>query len=110
MTKFNKEDFSYHGGYLMYKGSYANKPVYADKPGVHPTRVGTGIDLFIARFKYKGTPLTMSQFRKELIKNHTVESYAELMKTGTPVGILSAANPVWYEKIMSDFNIKYGIA
>jgi hypothetical protein len=52
----------------------------------------------------------MSQFRKELIKNHTVESYVELMKTGTPVGILSDANPVWYEKIMSDFNIKYGIA
>jgi hypothetical protein len=109
MTKFNKEDFSYHGGYLMYQGPYANKPVYPDKPGVHPSRVGTGIDLFIARFKYRGQMLTMSQFRKELIKNHTVESYVELMKTGTPIGILSFANPVWYKKIIDDFDKKHCI-
>tara|TARA_R110000772_G_scaffold182201_1_gene293484 strand:- start:175 stop:480 length:306 start_codon:yes stop_codon:yes gene_type:complete len=101
MTQFNKEDFNYHGGYLMYKGNYEGRPVYEDKPNVHPTRVGKGIDLFIARFKYKG-PITKAKFLKELIKNHTVEDYANASLFGmSPVGILKDKNPVWYEKVMT---------
>ena len=93
MTQFNKSDFSYHGGYLMYRGDYEGRPVYPNKEGVHPSNVGRGIDLFIARFKYSGSPIKMSidlfiarfkysgspikmgAFKKFLIKNFTVEEY-----------------------------------
>ena len=52
MTQFDKSKFNYHGGYLMYRGDYEDRPVYPDGPNVHPTMVGRGVDLFIARFKY----------------------------------------------------------
>jgi hypothetical protein len=98
MTKFNKADFIYHGGYLTYTGNYNGRPVYEDNPGVHSTRVGKGIDLFIARFKHKG-PITKAKFLAELIKNHTVEEYANASLFGmTPVGILREHNPAWYAK------------
>ena len=97
MTQFNKTDFSFHGGYLMYTGDYEGRPVYEDKPGVHHTRVGTGKDLFIARFKHKG-PITKAKFLKELIKNHTVEDYAAAILFGAaPVTILKEKNAAWYE-------------
>lgn len=101
MTKFDKSKFNYHGGYLTYTGDYEGRPVYEDKPGIHPSRVGTGVDLFIARFKYKG-PITKAKFLKELIANHTVENYANAYMFGTaPVQILKDKNPTWYEKVMS---------
>ena len=101
MTQFNKADFTYHGGYLMYTGDYYGRPVYEDKPGIHPTRVGKGIDLFIARFKHKG-PITKAKFLKELIANHTVEAYANAYLFGmSPVGILRDRNVAWYDGIMS---------
>lgn len=100
MTKFNKSDFNFHGGYLTYTGNYEGRPVYEDKPGVHPSRVGTGVDLFIARFKHKG-PITKAKFLKELIANHTVEDYVNAYKFGiAPVAILKDKNPAWYEKMM----------
>lgn len=101
MTKFNKADFNYHGGYLTYTGNYYGRPVYEDKPGVHPSRVGKGIDLFIARFKHKG-PITKAKFLKELIKNHTVEDYANASLFGmTPVAILKDKNFDWYNEVLS---------
>lgn len=106
MTKFNKADFNYHGGYLTYTGDYDGRPVYetGKYTFVHPSNVGRGKDLFIARFKYKG-PITKTKFLKELIKNHTVESYAnEYLFGGSPIGILKNKNPTWYEKIMSKIN------
>lgn len=78
MTQFNKSDFEYHGGYLMYRGDYEGRPVYPNKEGVHPSNVGRGIDLFIARFKYSGSPIKMGAFKKFLIKNFTVEEYVEM--------------------------------
>jgi hypothetical protein len=101
MTQFNKTDFSFHGGYLMYTGNYEGRPVYEDKPGVHPTRVGTGKDLFIARFKYKG-PITKAKFLKELIKNHTVEDYAAAILFGAaPFTVLKEKNAAWAAKLMA---------
>ena len=55
MTQFDKSKFNYHGGYLMYRGDYEGRPVYPDGPNVHPTMVGRGVDLFIARFKHRGS-------------------------------------------------------
>lgn len=102
MTKFNKEDFNFHGGYLTYTGEYYGRPVYEDGPNVHPTRVGKGKDLFVARFKYSGSPITKTKFLKELIKNHTVEDYANASLFGmAPLAILKDKNPVWYETIMT---------
>jgi hypothetical protein len=106
MTKFNKEDFTYHGGYLMYTGYYKDRPLYENKKGVHPSRVGTPIALFVARFKYRGTPITKANFMKELIKNHTVESYAEAIKDGTPVGILANANPAWQDTLIAKWKAR----
>lgn len=59
----------------MYQGDYEGRPVYPNKEGVHPSNVGRGIDLFIARFKYSGSPIKMGAFKKFLIKNFTVEEY-----------------------------------
>ena len=66
MTAFTNENLDYHGGYLMFRGAYEGQPVYENKPNIHPTRVGKGIELFIARFKYSGTPITKAKFVKEL--------------------------------------------
>lgn len=82
MTKFNKADFSYHGGYLTYKGN------------------------FIARFKHRG-PFTKAKFLKELIKNHTVEDYTNAYLFGfAPLVILRDKNPTWYDKTISDWKAK----
>lgn len=106
MTTFAKENFSYSGGYLMYHGDYTGRPVYEDGKGYHPTRVGTPKDLFVARFKYRG-PFSKAIFLKELIKNHTVESYAAALDAGkAPLEVLREANPSWYENTMDKFRLK----
>ena len=110
MTQFNKADFSYHGGYLMYTGDYEGRPVYEAGKNVHPSNVGRGIDLFIARFKYSGTPFTKAKFLAQLIKNFTVEEYvAERAKDGldsSPLQILKNKNEDWYYKVMFAFKAK----
>ena len=82
MTNFNKTDFNFDGGYLTYKGA------------------------FIARFKHRG-PITKAKFLKELIKNHTVESYTNAYLFGfTPFAILKDKNPAWYDNIICDWKSK----
>lgn len=83
-TKFERAKFNYSGGYLTYEGK------------------------FVARFK---TPvITMAKFRKELMANHTVESYfAEYASGKAPLQILKSANPTWYVTETNAFYIKnYG--
>lgn len=109
MTKFDKSEFSFSGGFLTYNGDYEGRPVYENKPGVHPTRVGKGIDLFVARFKYAG-PITKAIFVKELMKSFTVEEYAALSKGKSPLEILREKNPTWYENAIAKFKAKKGIA
>ena len=60
---------------------------------------------FVARFKYGG-PFTMAKFKKELIANHTPETYfAEMAKGKAPLTILKNANPAWYNNIMTAFKL-----
>lgn len=74
MTKFNKALINKAGEYVTY-----------------------GTDRkFIARFKHRG-PFTKAKFLKELIANHTVESYFAEMEAGkAPLAILRDANEDWY--------------
>lgn len=103
MTNFAKENFSYHGGFLMYRGEYEGRPVYEAGTNVHPSNVGRGKDLFVARFKYRG-PFSKSVFLTELLKNHTVESYAAALASGkAPLEVLREKNPSWYEKRLEKF-------
>ena len=110
MTQFNKANFSYHGGYLEYKGPYEGQPTYDEvygKDKIHPSRIGMPLELFIARFKYSGSPITKAKFLRELIKNFTVEEYVEARSQegieSSPLEILKNKNPEWYENIMDKF-------
>lgn len=70
MTKFDKDQFNYFGGYLTY-GQYPERPK------------------FIARFKYSSRD--KAGFMSFLIKNFTVEEYLGRLEAGeTPVGILES--------------------
>jgi hypothetical protein len=82
MTKFVKSLFETSGEYVRYEGK------------------------FVARFKHKG-PFTKAKFLKELIANHTVESYfAEMSKDKAPLAILRDANEDWYYGILEAFSGK----
>mgnify|MGYP001128231901 FL=1 len=116
MTQFDKSKFSYHGGYLEYKGSYKGQPTYDEVYGadkIHPSRIGMPMELFIARFKYSG-PFTKAKFVAELCKNWTVEEYVQARTGGSPFGhncnspldVLSERNPKWFKKIMDNFKTK----
>lgn len=80
MTKFDKTSFNYFGGYLTYG----------------PDRK------FVARFKHRG-PFTKAVFLKELIKNHTVESYFDQLKTKAPLAILTDANQAWWDATIEKY-------
>ena len=83
-TKFNKEDFTWDGMYLMYTGEHSQSKYY-ELP-CHPTRVGTPRSEFIARFKYGYKP--WKAWVNFLVKHATVEQYMELStepKYGSPV-------------------------
>jgi hypothetical protein len=76
MTKFVKENFIKDGEYVYY-GQYSMKN-------------------FVARFKHRG-PITKAKFLKELIANHSVESYFAGMAEGkAPLAILRDANEDWF--------------
>ena len=82
MTQFDKEKFHYHGGYLMYHGTYEGQPTYDEvygKDKIHPSRIGMPVELFIARFKYV---FFQGAFKNFLVKNFTVEEFAEGYKAG----------------------------
>jgi hypothetical protein len=67
MTKFQKERFSYFGGYLSYEDDYKESR-------------------FVARFKYRG-PVKKSDFVRLLTKYYTVEDYFDRIKTKAPLQI-----------------------
>ena len=80
MTKFDTTKFETSGEYVKYEGK------------------------FVARFKHKG-PFTKAKFLKELIANHTVESYFVEMSTGkAPLTILRDANEDWYYSTLEAFS------
>ena len=62
MTQFDKSKFTYHGGYLMYHGTYEGQPTYDEyygKDKIHPSRIGMPVELFIARFKYQNSKVVL---------------------------------------------------
>lgn len=111
MTQFNKKLFSFHGGYLTYTGDYEGRPVWHEGERVHPSNVGRGINLFIARFKHSGTPITKAKFVKELVNNFTVEEYVAARNGHevAPVRVLDNNNPGWSEQIVHDWMEKKGM-
>ena len=86
MTTFVKTNFEYHDGYLHYNTE-------------------SGERKFVARFKHKG-PITKAKFLKELIANHTVETYFHELQINhrAPLAILRDANPDWYYGILEAFS------
>jgi hypothetical protein len=85
MNKFTKDNLKKEGMYLLFG----------------PERK------FVARFKYSG-PFTMSKFRKELIANHTPESYFKAYDSGVaPLNILKDKNPVWYRDTLEAFKNRF---
>ena len=88
MTNFVKSNFVTSGEYVSYL--------------MHDVKRAP----FVARFKHKG-PFNKAKFLKELIANHTVESYfAELNSGKAPLSILRDANEDWYYGILEAFSGK----
>ena len=72
MTKFVKALFETSGEYVKYEGK------------------------FVARFKHAG-PFTKAKFLKELIANHSTETYFAALEAGkAPLEVLRDANEDWY--------------
>jgi hypothetical protein len=89
MTKFENNLFDLHAGYLSYDGK------------------------FVARFRYSRAPITPAQFKRELIKNYSVEEYfgavTELWGAESPLGFLEKRSPVWYLTTMNKWRLKNGL-
>ena len=76
-TKFNKEDFTWDGMYLMYRGDFNGSRKMLDvNPKAHPSWEGMNKPAFVARFKYGYKP--WKAWVNFLVKNATVEKYMEL--------------------------------
>ncbi len=106
MTKFDKNLFTNDGGYIMYRGQYEGQKTYGEVYGAdkcHPTRINMPKELFIARFKYRGAPISAAKFKKQLIKRFTVEQYAAALESGkAPLEVLREDDPTWYRNAMND--------
>jgi hypothetical protein len=77
MTAFVKENFSWDGMYLMYKGEFDGAKLMTDvHPDCHPSWKGMLKPAFVARFKYGYKP--WKAWVNFLVKNATVEKYMEL--------------------------------
>ena len=79
-TLFKKEDFTWDGMYLMYRGRHANSiDMDVVHPDCHPSWKGLPKPAFIARFKYGYKP--WKAWVNFLVKNVTVEQYLKLADT-----------------------------
>ena len=59
-----------------------------------------GEEKFVARFKYRRSPFSVSVFKKELIKNHEPSKYFSAIENQGPLDVLADANPDWAEEIL----------
>jgi len=89
MTAFIKEEFTWDGMYLMYRGRH-EKSVNMEvaRPDCHPSWIGLPQPTFIARFKYGRKP--WKSWVNFLVKNCSVEQYLELQAAEHPVGAMQA--------------------
>ena len=91
MTKFNKEDFTWDGMYLMYRGKHSKSVnMEVARPDCHPSWHGKPKPEFIARFKYGYKP--WKAWVNFLVKNVTVEQYLELSNDSSPVQAMRTLN------------------
>ncbi|MAI04101.1 MAG: hypothetical protein CMA07_00115 [Euryarchaeota archaeon] len=89
MTKFEKDQFTWDGMYLMYRGKHTESVnMEVASPNCHPSWVGLPKPEFIARFKYGYKP--WKAWVNFLVKNATVEQYLALSATEHPVGAMRA--------------------
>lgn len=88
-TPFTSEMLRKDGKYLL---------LQSDLP--FPNRLFKQTSEFLARFKYKG-PVTMAQFKRELLASWTVEDYLYQLNVErkAPLEILRNKNPQWYDKV-----------
>ena len=88
MTKFDRDQFTWDGMYLMYRGRHTQS-VNMDEahPNCHPSWVGKPKPEFIARFKY-GPYKPWKAWVNFLVKNATVEQYLDLQKAEHPRGAM----------------------
>jgi len=84
MTAFVKEEFTWDGMYLMYRGAFEGAKMMMDvHPDAHPSWEGKLKPQFIARFKYGYKPYkTWMNF---LVKNTSVEEYVALAEETSPL-------------------------
>jgi hypothetical protein len=77
MTAFIKEEFTWDGMYLMYRGRHTKSVnMEVARPDCHPSWIGLPQPTFIARFKYGRKP--WKSWVNFLVKNVSVEEYVEL--------------------------------
>jgi len=89
-TKFEKEEFTWDGMYLMYRGKHTGSVnMEVVRPNCHPSWVGKPRPEFIARFKY-GNYKPWKAWVNFLVKNATVEGYLKLQEETSPVGAMKA--------------------
>ena len=89
MTAFTKEDFTWDGMYLMYRGRHTQSVnMEVARPTCHPSWHGLPKPEFIARFKYGYKP--WKAWVNFLVKNTTVEEYLALEKAEHPAGAMKA--------------------
>ena len=87
-TRFNKEDFTWDGMYLMYRGDFNGARKMLDvHPDAHPSWEGMNKPAFVARFKYGYKP--WKAWVNFLVKNSSVEKYMELSENGSPVAAMT---------------------
>ena len=79
MTQFKKEEFTWDGEYLMYRGAWEGAKLMMDvDPDAHPSWAGKLKPAFVARFKYNKRD--KASFQKFLIENFTCEEYFNHME------------------------------
>lgn len=85
MTRFAKDNFNYHGGYLTYT-------------------MPTGKQEFVARFKHRG-PVTKAKFIKSITRNYTVEQYFHKLNVEkrAPLQILKDDHHLYFDAIAKVF-------
>lgn len=89
MTAFNKEDFTWDGMYLMYRGRHTKSVnMEVARPNCHPSWIGKPKPEFIARFKYGYKP--WKAWVNFLVKNVTVEQYLALAEEIHPAPAMRA--------------------
>ena len=84
MTEFTKENFTWDGMYLMYRGRHSKSVnMEVARPDCHPSWHGMPEPTFVARFKYGSKP--WKSWINHLVKNCTVEQYVELTRNTSPM-------------------------